>query len=56
MAVAGDEESAQQDLRDDDQRHELDGLELGRRERADEQAQRRTEHGVDDRDDAQQPD
>ena len=32
----GDEQAAQQDLRDDDQRHELDGLELGLREGADE--------------------
>ena len=38
------------------ERHELDGLELGGRERTDEQAQRRAEDGIGDRDHAQQPD
>ena len=37
-------------------RHELDGLELGAREGADEQAEGRAEHGVGDRDDDEQPD
>ena len=52
----GDEQPAQQDLREDDQRQELDGLELGPREGADEQAERRAEDGVGHRDQAEQPD
>ena len=54
--VPGDEEPAQQDLRYHDQRHELHGLELRARERADEQPERGAENGVGDRDDDQHPD
>ena len=54
--VARDEQAAQQDLRDHEQRHELHGLELGLRERADQEPERRAEDRVDDRDQPEQPD
>ena len=47
----GDEQAAQQDLRDHHRRHELHGLELGLREGARRTGRARAEHGVGDRDD-----
>ena len=54
--VAGHEQPAQQELRQDEGRHELHGLELGPREaRSTSRPERRAEQGVDDGDDDQQP-
>ena len=46
MSARVDEQPAQQQLREDERGHELDGLELGARERAQQQAQRHAEQGV----------
>ena len=54
--VAGHEQAAQEDLREDERGHELHGLELGLRERAHEEPERRSEHGVGDRDQAEHHD
>ena len=53
--VARHEQPAEQELRQDERRQELHRLELGRGERGEEQSQRRSEHGVDDGDEQQQP-
>ena len=47
--VAGDEQPAEQQLREDDRGHELHGLELGPGEGADEEAERHAEQRVADR-------
>ena len=54
--VGRQEDAAEQHLREDEHGQELHDLELGARERAREQAERRAEQGVADRDGEQQPD
>jgi hypothetical protein len=49
------DQPAQEELRNDEDRHELDRLELGGGERRDEQAQRHAEYGGDDRDEGHRP-
>ena len=53
--VARHQQAAEQELRQHERRHELHGLELGGRERADEQTERHAEQRVQDGDDHQQP-
>ena len=55
ICVAGHEQSTEEELRDDHDRHELHRLELGAGERAAEQAERDAEHRVGDRDHDDQP-
>jgi hypothetical protein len=47
--VPGGEQSAEDDLREEERRHELDGLELARREGRGEEAEGHAEHRVDHR-------
>jgi hypothetical protein len=55
-AVAGNEQSAEDELREDERRHELHGLELGGRERRKEESKRDAEQRVAEREQDDEPD